>query len=201
MNAFRRLRSITLTVNHQTPLDIWVNEVAALLPETVPLETFQIYSSGAFLESQPGTERLWAELVSAHRHRLVRFSVHRILLSIKAIEHICRQCTRLEQLFIVIEQASVNDLSRCLSLASNLRTLHVNFPIESENVTPILPESDALAIVEHCSSIQQFGCNTRVWQVGREVLFDKTGNPSGITRRLMRYQGVDIPEAFMVVRT
>ncbi|KAF9078782.1 hypothetical protein BDP27DRAFT_1206321 [Rhodocollybia butyracea] len=204
MNAFHRLRSITLTVNHQTSLDIWANEVAALLPKTVPLETFQIYSSGAFIESQPGTERLWADLVTAHKHRLVRFSVHRILLSLSAIEDICRRCTKLEQLFIVIEQSSVNNLSRCLPLVSNLRTLHVNFPLEAsqlENATPVLPESDALTIVERCVSIQQFGCNTRVWQVERDVLFDETSSPIGIKRRLTRYQGLDIPEAFMVVRT
>lgn len=115
-NALRRLRSITLTVNQQTPLDTWIREVAELLPSTVPLKTFQMYSSGTFIES-PATEILWSDLVTAHKERLVRFSIHRMLISLRAIEDICRRCTQLEELFVVIEQGSVVrtcTLSRCL---------------------------------------------------------------------------------------
>ncbi|KIK68548.1 hypothetical protein GYMLUDRAFT_68403 [Collybiopsis luxurians FD-317 M1] len=204
-NALRRLRSITLTVNAQTPLDIWTSEVIELLPASVPLETFQIYSSGAFIEESPATEGLWAELVSAHKDRLTRFSVHRMLISIEAIEDVCRRCTKLEELFVVIEQSSIDSLASALSLASKLRVAHVNYALEAsqaEDATPLLPESDALAIVERCSpTIMQFGCNTRVWQVGREVLLDARGAPVGIKRHVMRYQGLDVPEAFLVVRT
>ncbi|KAE9407959.1 hypothetical protein BT96DRAFT_743267, partial [Gymnopus androsaceus JB14] len=203
-NALRRLRSITLTVNQQTPLDTWIREVAELLPSTVPLKTFQMYSSGTFIES-PATERLWSDLVTAHKDRLVRFSIHRMLISLRAIEDICRRCTQLEELFVVIEQGSVGALTACVSLSSSLRVVHINYPLEAsqtENTIPILPESDVLAIVEQCSpNIMQFGCNTRVWQVGREVLLDDQGLPVGVRRSIMRYQGLDIPEAFMVVRT
>ncbi|KAF5389672.1 hypothetical protein D9757_004129 [Collybiopsis confluens] len=201
-NAFRRLRSVTLTVSQQTPLDIWINEVIELLPSDIPLEAFQIYSSGAFIEMSLETERLWAELVAAHKDRLTRFSIHRMLISNGAIENICRQCTKLEALFVVIEQDSMDILPATLSLALNLRVVHVNHPLEAENAVPVLPEDDALAIVQRCSpTIMQFGCNTRVWQVDRKVLLDAQGVPVGIERRVVRYQGLDVPEAFLVVRT
>lgn len=113
-NALRRLRSITLTVNHQTSLETWISEVIRLLPDSVPLQTFQIYSSGSFIES-PGTERLWSNLVTAHKDGLVRFSIHRMLISLGAIEDICRRCTQLEELFVVVEQHSVVRTVRSLS--------------------------------------------------------------------------------------
>ena len=105
-NALRRLRSITLTVNQQTPLDTWISEMIELLPASVPLKTFQIYSSGTFIES-PATERLWSNLVTAHKDGLIRFSIHRMLISLRAIKDICRRCTQLEELFVVVEQHSV----------------------------------------------------------------------------------------------
>ncbi|KAJ3988777.1 hypothetical protein F5890DRAFT_1402401 [Lentinula detonsa] len=203
-NAFRRLRSITLTVNHQTPLNNWMNEIAALLPASVPLETFQVYSSGKFMED-PATERLWSDIVIAHQDHLTRFSIHRILISLNIIEDICRRCTKLEQLFIVIEQGSLGKLGTCLALAQNLRVIHVNYPLKAsqgENAIPVLSALDAQEIIERCNSnIMQFGCNTRVWQVNREILLDRHGAPIGIERRVMRYEGLDIPEPFLVVRT
>lgn len=105
-NALRRLRPITLTINQQTSLETWISEVIRLLPASVPLEVFQMYSSGTFIES-PGTERLWSNLVTAHKDGLVRFSIHRMLISLEAIKDICRRCTQLEELFVVVEQHSV----------------------------------------------------------------------------------------------
>ncbi|KAJ3887601.1 hypothetical protein GG344DRAFT_90404 [Lentinula edodes] len=203
-NALRRLRSITLTVNQQTSLNTWMNEVAALLPATVPLETFQMYSSGAFIEQSPATEQLWSHLLNAHQGHLTRFSIHRMLISLNTIEDVCLRCTNLEQLFVVIEPSSLENLSSCLSLAPNLRVIHINYPLETTQMgnIHILPESDAQKIVDRCGpNVVQFGCNTRVWQVGREVLLDQHNAPVGIRRRVMRYQGLDIPEAFLVVRT
>ncbi|KAJ4490197.1 hypothetical protein J3R30DRAFT_3279097 [Lentinula aciculospora] len=204
-NAFRCLRSITLTVNQQIPLNAWMDEVAALLPASVPLETFQVYSSGTFIEESPVTERFWSDLVNTHQDRLTRFSIHRMLISLNTIKDICQRCTKLEQLFVVIEQGSLGKLSTCLSLAPNLRVVHLNYPLEAsqrENTVSVLPESDAQQIVERCNpNIAQFGCNTRVWQVDREVLLDQEGAPIGIKRRVMRYRGLDIPEPFLVVRT
>jgi len=59
-------------------------------------------------------------------------------------------------------------LSLSFSSAPNLRSIHVNFPMEKqeEDDLPILRQEEALQIVQQCNpSIQQFGCNTRVWQV------------------------------------
>lgn len=103
--ALRRLRSITLTVHQQLPMKEWKAGVIDLL-STSPLEVFQIYSTGAFLES-PTTDDLWSQLILTHGKRLIRFSVHRMLISLEAIKTICMQCTTLEQLFIVVEPSSL----------------------------------------------------------------------------------------------
>ncbi|GAW06844.1 proteophosphoglycan ppg4 [Lentinula edodes] len=180
--------------NQQTSLNTWMNEIAALLPATVPLETFQMYSSGAFIEQSPATEQLWSHLLNAHQGHLTRFSIHRMLISLNTIEDVCLRCTNLEQLFVVIEPSSLENLSSCLSLAPNLRVIHINYPLETTQMgnIHILPESDAQKIVDRCGpNVVQFGCNTRVWQVGREVLLDQHNAPVGIRRRVMRYQDTD----------
>jgi hypothetical protein len=100
-----QLRSITLTVHQQTPLDTWMHSVLSLLSSS-PLEIFQIYSTGAFFES-PSTTHFWSQLVSTHGPRLTRFSVHRMLIGLDAIDDICTRCTALEQLFLVVEPASL----------------------------------------------------------------------------------------------
>ena len=99
--ALSRLRSITLTVHQQLLLSTWMNNVLKLL-SLAPLEVFQIYSTDAFFES-PSTNHFWSQLVTAHEHRLKRFSVHRMLMSLDAIDDICRRCTSLEQFFLVLE--------------------------------------------------------------------------------------------------
>lgn len=115
--VLKRLRSITLTVHQQLPMEEWITGVIDLL-STSPLELFQIYSTGAFLES-PMTDNLWSRLILTHGKRLIRFSVHRMLISLEAIQNICMQCTNLEQLFIVVEPNSlVSSLyaTKCLML-------------------------------------------------------------------------------------
>lgn len=100
--ALARLRLITLTIHQQTPLDLWTRDVTSLLSAS-PLEVFQVYSLGAVLEASM-TNEFWSGIVTAHEARLTRISVHRMLVSMDAIEDICRRCTALEQLFIVVEQ-------------------------------------------------------------------------------------------------
>lgn len=102
------LQSFTVTVNHQTPLEKWTQNIFDLLL-TSPLEVFQIYSSGPVLESPP-TVDLWKQIVSVHGQRLRRFSVHRMLIGMESIEDICRRCPSLKELFIVVEHKS---LVRC----------------------------------------------------------------------------------------
>jgi hypothetical protein len=115
--ALTRLRFITLTVHQQLPLDIWTNNVLDLL-RLAPLENFQIYSTDAFFES-PSTNHFWSQLVTMHGHHLKRFSVHRMLISLDAIDDICRRCTSLEQFFLVLEPGSlVNYFKGCYTWPS-----------------------------------------------------------------------------------
>jgi hypothetical protein len=83
-----------------------MRDVTDLLSSDVPLEMFQVYSTGAFFES-PMTKQFWSDIVTAHQDRLIRFSVHRMLISLESIEDICKRCTRLEQLFVVVEPNSL----------------------------------------------------------------------------------------------
>jgi hypothetical protein len=103
--SLARLRSITLTVHQQLPLENWMTNTLGML-SLAPLEIFQIYSTGVFVESL-STNHFWSQLVTTHGHRLKRFSVHRMLISLDAIDDICRRCTALEQFFLVIEPASL----------------------------------------------------------------------------------------------
>ncbi|KDR77013.1 hypothetical protein GALMADRAFT_225165 [Galerina marginata CBS 339.88] len=195
-----RLRSVTLTVQQQLPMKEWIAGVIDLL-STSPLELFQIYSTGAFFES-PMTDNLWKQLISTHGKRLIRFSVHRMLISLEAINDICLNCNNLEQLFVVVEPASLDRLSRSLSQAKKLRTVHINYPMEAfMEAFPVLKPDQALSIINRCSAtVTQFGCNARVWQVERQVVRDEEGKLQ--TRRtLAPYGSPEVPEQFLVVRT
>ncbi|TFK31402.1 hypothetical protein BDQ12DRAFT_694220 [Crucibulum laeve] len=196
----RRLRSITLTVQQQLLMKDWMANVLNLL-SSAPLEVFHVYSTGAFFES-PVTDDFWSKLINIHGPRLTRFSVHRMLISLQAISDICEKCTSLEQLFIVVEPGSLNNLAACLSSAKRLQTVHINYPLEASTDTlPILFPSDVLAIVRQCSStVTQFGCNAKVWQVGRSVTVNNDGSMASHPQ-LYPYESLDIPEQFLVVRT
>jgi hypothetical protein len=110
-SIFRCLRTLTLTVHQQVPINEWTKHVTAILSPSdtvsVPLESFQIYSSGAFFESSRVTDQFWFDLVQTHKDRLKRISVHRMLISMAAIEDICRKCVELEELFVVVEPGTL----------------------------------------------------------------------------------------------
>ncbi|KAF7321248.1 F-box domain-containing protein [Mycena chlorophos] len=68
--------------------------------------------------------------------------------------------------------------------------------------------AQALALVlRFPESIQLFGCNSRVWKVQRTIRHPADWNQLGTSeqlvaqRELVRYDGIDIPEQFLVVRT
>lgn len=103
--ALVRLRSITLTMHQQLAIKEWINDVLNLISAS-PLERFQIYSIGVSFEASV-TEDLWRNLVLAHAPRLIRISVHRMLISLGAVANICLQCTELEELFVVMESSNV----------------------------------------------------------------------------------------------
>lgn len=102
--ALARLKSVTLTIHQQIPLDNWTRDVIDLL-SVAPLQEFQIYATDAFIESRT-TDEFWSEIIKTHYSRLTRFSVHRMLISASAIDNICRRCIALEELFVVIEEGS-----------------------------------------------------------------------------------------------
>lgn len=104
--VLNQLRSITLTVHqHLVSVTQWMDDVLDLLSLS-PLHVFQIYSTGPFFDALT-TDHFWITLALQHGHRLIRFSTHRMLISLKAIDDICIKCTALEQLFIVIEPNSL----------------------------------------------------------------------------------------------
>uniref|UniRef100_A0A0W0FIC2 F-box domain-containing protein n=1 Tax=Moniliophthora roreri TaxID=221103 RepID=A0A0W0FIC2_MONRR len=219
-DALSQLRSITLTVggiHQQASLNQWMRQVTELLHAGVPLEIFQLYSTSP-TSMATTSKRFWFDIVSAHQDRLIRFSVHRMLVSLDSIEDICRRCKRLEQLFVVVEPGSLEKLAVRLKHGHRLRVVHVNYPLTSTSTSsssdedeeteavavPVLSPEEAQKIVDGCPpSIEQFGCNSRVWKVEREVIRDENepGTVVGIKRRIARYDSPDIPEAFLVVRT
>ncbi|KAF4603330.1 hypothetical protein EYR38_003743 [Pleurotus pulmonarius] len=199
-NHLTHMRSITLSIGGEAESDFaeWVESVATMLLDA-PLEQLQIYSTGP-RSGDPTHNELWSRLITPHVARLTRFSVHRMLLLPNTIEDICRKCSRLEQLFIAVPYATFDLLGPPLASAINLRTLHLNFP-QTFGDPPLVPLDKALALVRQCSStLTQLGCNTRVWQVVRDIRTDDQGNPY-VERSLGRYEKPDIPEQFLVVHT
>ncbi|KAG8216093.1 hypothetical protein J3R82DRAFT_8094 [Butyriboletus roseoflavus] len=199
-DAFRRLRAITLTVHIlYMPLAEWTRDVGELL-SSAPLELFSIYSTSASTWT-PVLDGLWKRVVARHGQRLRRFSVHRMQISLAALEVICSQCLLLEELFIVVEQRELDDAARLFALAKKLRTLHINFPL-SESSMVSLPKlmERAVSIVSVCSpTLAHIGCNTRVWQVKRTVHEDENGEKYVIPA-LAPQENPDIPEQFLVIR-
>lgn len=98
----------------------WINDVLNLISAS-PLERFQIYSIGVSFEALI-TEDLWNNLVLVHASRLVRISVHRMLISLEAIANICSQCTNLEELFVVMESSTLV-CSRCIDVNGVLKNV------------------------------------------------------------------------------
>ncbi|KAJ2933813.1 hypothetical protein H1R20_g3261, partial [Candolleomyces eurysporus] len=223
--ALNNLRSITLTISRSlADVEGWTKAVLHLLSSS-PLERFQIYATSSdvtvqhkstgLLESTMAT--FWANIVAVHGHRLRRFSVHRMPISLASIHAICSRCPNLEELFLVAEPRSLDVLPSSFSRAPKLRTIHINYPLETRSTSTdtddegddaehedpgsVLSPSDALALVKRCGpSITQFGCNAKVWQVGRAISMEEDGTVTSDVV-LLPYESPDIPEQFLVVRT
>ena len=111
--ALRRLRSFTLDTYFQ--IDHWVKHIVHLLSDS-PLEIFQIYSA------YPIKDELWTQLILSHGKRLLRISVCRTLISWEATHSICVQCTKLEQLLLVVSPNRPDHLVRTLAFGLARRT-------------------------------------------------------------------------------
>ncbi|KAI0767578.1 hypothetical protein C8Q74DRAFT_1281089 [Fomes fomentarius] len=197
-----RLRSITLTVDDHTSLAEWQQHVLDLL-SSAPLQQFHISTIGGHVGHRLSDD-FCSAIVSAHGSRLTRFSVHRMRTSINAIADICQRCIVLQQLFIVVDQNDMDALGPCFAQARKLRAVHVSRPLDlgSEDV-PKQSYDKILSIARQCpSTVQQFGFNTRVFQVERRSHVPV--GEDGVVRMevvLSSYENPEIPEQFLVVRT
>ncbi|KAK7682782.1 hypothetical protein QCA50_014166 [Cerrena zonata] len=199
-NALRQLRSITLTGPSQDVASTWARQVVDLLSLS-PLEMFHVSTVGGEVGGVLNDD-LCESIVLQHGRNLRRFSVDRMGISTIAIANICKGCPRLEQLFITAEQDNIDSLGSCLSHTRTLRSLHIKRPVGSGSDTaPVVPQSQILRLANQCGSeLQQIGCNTRVWQVRRDVRRAEDGSLS-IERCLVSYELPEIPEQFLVVRS
>ena len=172
-----------MTIYFQMSLKDSVKHFVHLLSDS-PLEIFQIYSAVLSLDC-PVADELWTQLLLTHGKRLLQISVHRTLISWEVIHIICVQCTKLEQLCLVVDRdfmvrilafsptaysksCAQDKLGSCLSFAKALKTIHFNYNIRTSGPS-LFPRSQALSILNKCSpTVTQFGCNSRVWQVSSD---------------------------------
>ncbi|EIM87235.1 uncharacterized protein STEHIDRAFT_168052 [Stereum hirsutum FP-91666 SS1] len=137
-------------------------------------------------------------VVANHGATLKRFSFHRIRLSLSVVEEVCRKCAGLEQLFMLIMPEELPYLGQILAHAKDMKTVHINF---THRPATYNPREGTQMLVEQCSSsITQFGIETRVWHVEREVVKDENGVAVATKPVLAMYTSPDIPEQFLVVR-
>ncbi|KAG1737583.1 uncharacterized protein EDB91DRAFT_1290700 [Suillus paluster] len=197
--AFRRLKSITLAVHVETLLQTWMIDVTELL-STAPLEILRIYATTTIFKAAI-TDEFWKTIVTIHGSRLKRFSIHQMTISLDALRDICSRCSVLEQLFVFAARHDLDDVARCFATAQNLRTIHVYFYHEvNEMEEPGSMMNDALRIVRQCpATVTQIGCDTRVWDVKREVRMNDKAELY-TEPILTRYENTDIPEQFLVIR-
>ncbi|KAI6123361.1 hypothetical protein EV401DRAFT_1857935 [Pisolithus croceorrhizus] len=196
--AFRRLRTITLTVPAHTSMSDWARDVHDLLG-SAPLEAFELYSTNVLSDTQMAGD-FWQKMVTSHGFRLKRISVHRIRVNLATLHIICSQCPRLEQLFVETERRDLERAVSSFSLARNLRSLHINFPLaRSEAPTPpAATMHTALSISSRCSpTLTHIGFNTQVWQVMRVVRAYENGEEH-TEPTLVPRENPEIPEQFLV---
>lgn len=196
--AFRRLHTVTLTVPADTSMFDWTRDVYDLL-SSAPLEVFQLSSMCALSDRQMASD-FWQKMVTSHGSRLKHISFHRIQANLATLHIICSQCPRLEQLFVVAERRDLETLASSFSLARNLRTLHINYPL-ARNEAPMSPATamqTALLISLHCSpTLTSIGLNTQMWQVRRVVRIDENGEEH-VEPILLPRENPEIPEQFLV---
>lgn len=99
------LRSFTSTIHRKGLTEAWINAIELFL-KVSPIEVFQSYvpfsdSIGALADT------LCVRVVNQHRDHLVRFFSHRQCIGLSAVEHVCVNCPRLEELFVAIQYAEM----------------------------------------------------------------------------------------------
>ena len=69
-----------------------------------PLEYLQLYGTATIRDKEARLDHFVTGLISVHGSRLKRLSLHRLPLSLKALDDVCTGFTNLEQLFTAVEQ-------------------------------------------------------------------------------------------------
>ena len=155
------------------------------LVSSSPLEDLQLFNT-IVMDDVNRLDDFVTAIISTHGSRLKRFSLHRLPISLKALDDVCAGFTNLEQLFILVEQEDLVSLAggydtdseytnefqesigTSLSKATRLQAVHINFvTLQAEGShSSYVSTRDALRIVNRCSpTVTQIGCATRVWQV------------------------------------
>jgi len=190
------LRSFTLTTRPQNSTDAWMDGTELLLRGSSSLEIFQIYipNSGSMAAL---ADNFFIRVIEQHRDHLVRFSFHRLCISLDIIDHVCTNCPKLEELFLVIHHAKMAPLLPILAQARYLRTVHIQIVDRPHLCHPF---EHALDIVRQCSpTICQVGIETDVWKVERRI--STVEGLVRLERFLTTVEIPDIPERLLVVHT
>jgi len=79
--------------------------IPSLLSQS-PLENFYIYPTSSYPGVEHGfstaSELVWKRVLQDHSKTLRRVSIHRILVSFNVLEMICKYCSNLKELFVVV---------------------------------------------------------------------------------------------------
>ena len=101
-----QLTSLTIAVNAPLWSAAWVKDIPSLVSSS-PLEYFQLYGTTVIKDEEVQLDGFVTSLISIHGSRLKRFSLHRLPISLKALDDVCAGFTNLEQLFVVVEQGDL----------------------------------------------------------------------------------------------
>lgn len=110
-----RLTSLTISIDYALSKSSWKKDIPSLVSSS-PLERFELYYYTAIIRDpkEIQLDDLVTTLISTHGPRLMRFSIHRLPISLKALYDVCTEFTNLEHLFVSVEEKDL--VSACLRI-------------------------------------------------------------------------------------
>lgn len=199
------LSSVTLTVPKESgSLDCWWDDLNSVLSHA-PLQEFQLYTIGGDLIQRQLPETFASQLIKGHGLRLRKFAVQRLQVSLRIVGILCRECLRLERLFITLREKNLRMLGNCFQHSQTINTLHISFPpdatTDSEEGRLLLSKEELLCLVSYLGpQLRSIGVSTRVFLVER-ILDASDGEVDEVRTQLTPYRSPEIPEQFLVVQT
>src|SRR6266404_2102010 len=101
------LSSFTFTIHPDCTTKAFLDGAVSLLKHS-PLESIQL---NAPISSRTDTvtlgDRFCTQIIDQHRDRLIRFALNGLQLRLASIDRMCLNCTKLEQLFMLVEYAEM----------------------------------------------------------------------------------------------